>query len=112
MDPIPEMMSNTEDYDVFTVPVNLSTDELNSRPGYIYVDYTYPTAPQLRYSRPGNENVSMMVTDMTGKVVVNEQQLAGSGRYQIAEGLATGIYNVTFFNNNTILKNEKLRVVR
>jgi hypothetical protein len=111
MAPIPEMMTNTADFNVFSVPVNVGINDEHIVPNFVNVDYTFAMSPQLNYHMNSNE-VSVMITDMTGKVVAQKNGLPAEGSYTISEGLATGIYSATFFSGDLYLKTEKVRVVR
>lgn len=108
---IDAVIGNTNPEVVFSEPLTLSTYELAESTNSVYTDYTYGFAPALNYQL-ASDKVSLIITDLNGRIVRSEENMAGDGRYEIGEGLASGIYVCTFFANDQALISEKISVTK
>jgi hypothetical protein len=78
---------------------------------YIFLDYTLAFAPTINYHFESNNKVNLRITDINGKVHINEKNLKSQGSFFPLKELATGIYIVTIDNGtNRIFK--KFNVVQ
>jgi hypothetical protein len=78
---------------------------------YIFLDYTLAFAPTINYHFESNNKVNLRITDINGKVHINEKNLVSQGSFFPLKELATGIYIVTIDNGtNSIFK--KFNVVQ
>ena len=78
---------------------------------YIFLDYTLAFAPTINYHFESNNKVNLRITDINGKIHINEKNLVSQGSFFPLKELATGIYIVTIDNGtNRIFK--KFNVVQ
>ena len=85
--------------------------ENNVSSDYIFLDYTLSFAPTIHYHFESNNKVNLQITDINGKIHINEKNLVSQGSFFPLKELATGIYIVTIDNGtNRILK--KFNVVQ
>ena len=88
-----------------------SLKENNVSSDYIFLDYTLSFAPTIHYHFESNNKVNLQITDINGKIHINEKNLVSQGSFFPLKELATGIYIVTIDNGtNRILK--KFNVVQ
>ena len=88
-----------------------SLKENNVSSNYIFLDYTLSFAPTIHYHFESNNKVNLQITDINGKIHINEKNLVSQGSFFPLKELATGIYIVTIDNGtNRILK--KFNVVQ
>jgi hypothetical protein len=88
-----------------------SLKENNVSSDYIFLDYTLSFAPTIHYHFESNSKVNLQITDINGKIHINEKNLVSQGSFFPLKELATGIYIVTIDNGtNRILK--KFNVVQ
>ena len=88
-----------------------SLKEYNVSSDYIFLDYTLSFAPTIHYHFESNNKVNLQITDINGKIHINEKNLVSQGSFFPLKELATGIYIVTIDNGtNRILK--KFNVVQ
>jgi hypothetical protein len=88
-----------------------SLKENNVSSNYIFLDYTLSFAPTIHYHFESNSKVNLQITDINGKIHINEKNLVSQGSFFPLKELATGIYIVTIDNGtNRILK--KFNVVQ
>ena len=88
-----------------------SLKENNVSSDYIFLDYTLAFAPTINYHFESNNKVNLQITDINGKIHINEKNLVSQGSFFPLKELATGIYIVTIDNGtNRILK--KFNVVQ
>ena len=88
-----------------------SLKENNVSSDYIFLDYTLSFAPTIHYHFESNNKVNLQITDINGKIHINEKNLVSQGSFFPLKELATGIYIVTIDNGtNRILK--KFNVVK
>jgi hypothetical protein len=88
-----------------------SLKENNVSSDYIFLDYTLSFAPTILYHFESNNKVNLQITDINGKIHINEKNLVSQGSFFPLKELATGIYIVTIDNGtNRILK--KFNVVQ
>lgn len=64
----------------------------------LYVDYTMEYAPTIYYDLLTNDQVEVVVTDMSGKQVLSASNLNPEGNFFVRAELETGTYIATFFN--------------
>ena len=85
--------------------------ENNVSSDYIFLDYTLAFAPTINYHFESNNKVNLRITDINGKIHINEKNLVSQGSFFPLKELATGIYIVTIDNGtNRIFK--KFNVVQ
>ena len=71
---------------------------------YIFLDYTLSFAPPIHYHFESNNKVNLQLTDINGKIHINEKNLVSQGSFFPLKELLTGIYIVTIDNgSNRIL---------
>ena len=88
-----------------------SLKEKNVSSDYIFLDYTLAFAPTINYHFESNKKVNLRITDINGKIHINEKNLVSQGSFFPLKELATGIYIVTIDNGtNRIFK--KFNVVQ
>ena len=88
-----------------------SLKENNVSSDYIFLDYTLAFAPTINYHFESNNKVNLRITDINGKIHINEKNLVSQGSFFPLKELATGIYIVTIDNGtNRIFK--KFNVVQ
>ena len=88
-----------------------SLKENNVSSDYIFLDYTLAFAPTINYHFESNNKVNLRITDINGKIHINEKNLLSQGSFFPLKELATGIYIVTIDNGtNRIFK--KFNVVQ
>ena len=88
-----------------------SLKENNVLLDYIFLDYTLAFAPTINYHFESNNKVNLRITDINGKIHINENNLVSQGSFFPLKELATGIYIVTIDNGtNRIFK--KFNVVQ
>ena len=88
-----------------------SLKENNASSDYIFLDYTLAFAPTINYHFESNNKVNLRITDINGKIHINEKNLVSQGSFFPLKELATGIYIVTIDNGtNKIFK--KFNVVQ
>lgn len=85
--------------------------ENNVSSDYIFLDYTLAFAPTINYHFESNNKVNLRITDINGKIHINEKNLVSQGSFFPLKELATGIYIVSIDNGtNRIFK--KFNVVQ
>lgn len=104
------IMDNTNDYTVFTDDIGLSVSESEKKMSNVYFDYTLPYAPTIYYKFPTAESVNLTITDISGKTIIREQNLAKADNYFIQKELASGTYIAVFESNGVSLSSEKFVV--
>ena len=88
-----------------------SLKENNVSSDYIFLDNTLAFAPTINYHFESNNKVNLRITDINGKIHINEKNLVSQGSFFPLKELATGIYIVTIDNGtNRIFK--KFNVVQ
>ena len=88
-----------------------SLKENNVSSDYIFLDYTLAFAPTINYHFESNNKVNLRITDINGKIHINEKNLVSQGSFFPLKELATGIYIVSIDNGtNRIFK--KFNVVQ
>ena len=100
--------NNTNTYNVFGNHIN-SIGEINTK-HYISVDYSMTYAPILNYTLEKTNN-KLLITDINGKVIVEENNIGFEGSYFIKQELKSGIYFAIFTNNKETIT-EKFVVQR
>ncbi len=87
---------NTNAETVFTLDNPLSLDEWEAQESNIYADYTMPYAPTIYYNLISQEDVSITVTDATGRTVLEAEDQPSAGNFFIRKELPDGTYIITF----------------
>ena len=100
--------ANTNPETVFTLDLPLSLEEWEVQESTIYADYTMPYAPTIYYNLASQENVSITVTDINGRIVLRTEDQPSSGNYFIRKELPDGTYIITFNSSNN---SDKFRFV-
>lgn len=105
-----EVADNTLDNTVFSIPLNVDIEETQAPINNVFTDYTFPASPTLNYVLDANQSTNLIITDMTGKIVRSENNLAPNGKYLIGEGLSAGIYVCSFYSEGRLLISEKIQI--
>ena len=100
--------NNTNTYNVFSQNVT-SINSVNTK-HYISIDYTMSYAPILNYKLEKTKT-NLQITDINGKVVIDEKNIGFEGSYFIKKELKSGVYIAIFINNKEIIT-EKFVVQR
>ena len=107
------MCNNSSTMNIFEAGyIDVTTlKENNVSSDYIFLDYTLAFAPTINYHFESNNKVNLRITDINGKIHINEKNLVSQGSFFPLKELATGIYIVTIDNGtNKIFK--KFNVVQ
>lgn len=104
------IVDNTNNFTVFTDDIGLSISQTQKELSNIYFDYTLPYAPTIYYKFPTAETVNLTITDITGKVILVEKDLAKAANYFIQQELSTGTYIAIFDTKGEALRSEKFVV--
>ena len=72
------------------------------------VNYEYSYAPTLFYSIGGAKNVSILITDINGRIIANETELPAAGNYFINKELSKGLYIVKLIGDNDHVETTKM----
>ena len=101
------MCANTNNYQVFE-PVQQPTTGITQPkvPSYITTDYSMPYAPVLNYSLSNKATYSLLITDVSGKQIIREDQVGFEGNYFIKKELKSGVYFATFSNNSEVITHQ------
>ncbi|XOV66114.1 MAG: MbnP family protein [Fluviicola sp.] len=94
-----KVRDNTNPETVFTLDIPLSTEEWETQESNIYADYSLPFAPTIYYSLATQENVSITVTDQSGRVVLEAKDQPSAGNFFIRKELPDGTYIISFHSN-------------
>ncbi len=107
-----KMMKNMKDFGVFT-PKSVSTDISEISNDYQLTNYPNPfsTNTLITYDFPKVEKVSMRITDINGRTIVEQNNLAPTNQLEINHPLNTGVYYCSFYAKDTFLAKTKLLVV-
>ena len=103
-----KVADNTNPETVFTLDLPLSIDEWGDQESNIYADYSLPYAPTIFYNLASKENVSITVTDATGRVVLEAEDQPSEGNFFIRKELPDGTYVITF---NSSYNSDKFRFI-
>jgi len=105
---IADLMTNTNTYTVFTESTTVGIDDLKKSANQLIIDYEYSYAPTLFYSIAGAKTVSILITDINGRVITNQSQLPAAGNHFINRELSKGMYVVKVVGDNNQLETAKM----
>ncbi len=98
------MCENTNTNQVFEPYQEPSTGiSLPKKTSYITSDYSMTYAPVLNYSLSYKESYSLLITDINGKRIIEEEQIGFEGNYFILKELKSGVYFATFLCNSEVI---------
>ncbi len=104
------VMANTNTNTVFSVDAPVGLDENSKAAHNVFFDYSTPYAPTVFYKFPESRELGLVITDMSGKVILSEKSLPNAGNYFINKELATGTYIAVFTADNQTVVSEKFVV--
>ena len=101
-----EMCQNTDTYTVFEgieqAPL-VGVEKAKGPRSYVTADYTMAYAPVLNYNLSSKLPSTLVITDASGKRVIEEANVGFEGNYFILKELKSGVYFATFSNEKEIL---------
>ncbi len=112
-EPIPSLMDNLDA--AFDAPTSIGTAVTTTiQNNYSATNYPNPFSEKttINYDLGNAQNISLMVSDLTGRTVASYQNLANNGSVELQKSLSNGIYFYTFYSNNEAVIRNKMQVVR
>lgn len=100
---VEEMMANTNILKVFDAGTT-GINDIEGLENSTFFDYSLPYAPTIYYKFPQAQSLSLSIIDMTGRVVLSEDDLSKEGNFFINKELEYGTYIAKFImDNNEVL---------
>lgn len=101
------VVNNTNTHTVFNSNIGLSINDNYQLSNNIYFDYSISYAPTIFYKIPAANSITIEITDINGRVVLTEGNLANAGNYFINKELVSGTYITKFITDNgNVLSNK------
>lgn len=107
---IGQIGTNTNTYGVFSALTSTGVGELESSPNQIIVDYTMAYAPTIYYSLNTVSDLQIIVTDLSGKIVLSASNLHNEGNFFINKELPDGLYIATFIDSKNLKESIKFAI--
>lgn len=107
-----KMMKNMKDFGVFT-PKAISTDISEINKDYQLTNYPNPFSEStvISYEFPNVEQLSMRITDVNGRTIVEQNNLASKAQLELNNQLNAGVYYCSFYAKSGFLAKTQLLVV-
>jgi hypothetical protein len=96
-----KIADNTNNETVFSIVsgITASDEEIEVSKNVVYANYSMPYAPTLFYQLNTTKSLSVHIYDMTGALVLSDDDLDPEGNYFIRKELMTGSYSAIFSND-------------